>query len=712
MVGSTSHQNDGYALAPEDPNPPRRRSTLLSVCPFILGNEFCERLAFYGLSTNMVMYLTRVMGEDSGYAAVQLNLFEGTCYLTPILGAWLADSLWGRYFTILVFSIIYFIGMIMLTLSASIPGLTPPPDLYPTELQSAALYISLYVVALGTGGIKPNVSAFGADQFDEADPADRREKTSFFNWFYFSINLGSLLAVTVIVWIQENISWAVGFAVPAVCMALAVMVFIAGSGRYKHVEPSESPFSRVFKITWAALRARRRAAAAAAAVFPDGDNTSGSARNSLHSNGQRVRFDPMPTIYSMGRGESESSYSLREPFLPHNNNTTTTAIIDNRDVDGTTTAGTGNSNGYTTMADDGVNSAARKASLAWMDSALEARSPGGALSFTRQQVEEVKLVIRMLPIFFPTILYWTIYVQMGSFFVVQGAHLDRTVVLPKGLGTFEIPAASLSMINTLAIVGLIPFYDKLLAPALRRAGRPLTLLKRIGWGLVVCLAAMLCASYVEWYRLKLFSEGHVIGSAQGNGSVVDMSVWWQVPQYLLIGLSEVFTSIGQMEFFYDQAPDVMRSCSMALQLLSVAIGSYLSGAVVWATQIVTSKLDPFGFGWLPKDINKGRLDLFFLVLGGLMVINILHFIHVSLKYEYKAVEHIKRVAPRRLPSSGAGGGPPRPRTAPMPSTAPSAAHPAVARRIQGSAADSPAPQPYGRSVTFLPQTPAMPAPFR
>jgi len=707
MDGSTSHQNDGYALAPEDPHPARRRSTLLSVCPFILGNEFCERLAFYGLSTNMVMYLTRVMGETSGYAAVQLNLFEGTCYLTPILGAWLADSLWGRYFTILVFSIIYFIGMVMLTLSAFIPGLTPPPDLYPTGLQSAALYISLYVVALGTGGIKPNVSAFGADQFDEADPADRREKTSFFNWFYFSINLGSLLAVTVIVYIQENISWAVGFAVPAVCMALAVMVFIAGSGRYKHVEPSESSFSRVFKITWAAFRARRRAAAAAAAAFlPDGDSTNGSARNSLNGNGNRVRFDPMPTIYSMGREECE-------PFLPRNNNNSNNnagaTVTDNQHSN---TGNDGNSNGYTSITDDDGSHAAPKSSLAWMDSALEARSPGGALSFTNQQVEEVKLVIRMLPIFFPTILYWTIYVQMGSFFVVQGAHMDRSVVLPKGLGTFEIPAASLSMINTLAIVGLIPFYDKLLAPALRRAGRPLTLLKRIGWGLVVCLAAMLCAAYVEWYRLKLFNQGQVIGSTTGeNDTVVDMSVWWQVPQYLLIGLSEVFTSIGQMEFFYDQAPDVMRSCSMALQLLSVAIGSYLSGAVVWATQVVTSKIDPFGFGWLPKDINKGRLDLFFLVLGGLMMINILHFVSVSLKYEYKAVEHVKRVAPRRLPSGG-GPPPPRPRTAPMPSTAPSAAHPAVARSILGPAADSPAPQPYGRSVTFLPQTPAMPAPFR
>ena len=750
--------NTAYSLLPAS-NPseedatrtplPRRRSTLFSICPFILANEFCERLAFYGLSTNLIVYLTRVMGEESGFAAVQLNLFEGTCYLTPLLGAWLADSLWGRYFTILVFSIIYFFGMVMLTLSSALPGLTPPPDKFPSTLQSAALYISLYIVALGTGGIKPNVSAFGADQFDESDPEDRREKTSFFNWFYFSINLGSLLAVTVIVWIQENISWAVGFAVPAVCMALAVMVFVAGSGRYKHVPPSESPFSRVFKITWAAFRARRRAANSSASSLPDGNVSSshtnitngGNSNSNNNSNSRMVSFAPVASVLG-GNGD------LDEPFLLNSDGGSGRGRHNNTSDDASLPM-----HSYYNGSDGNDDNAApnrlqRTQSLAWMDSAVDARGQGGVLRFTRQQVEEVKLVIRMLPIFFPTVLYWTIYVQMGSFFVVQGAHMDRTVVVPGGVGSFEIPAASLSMINTLAIVGLIPFYDKLLAPALRKAGKPLTLLRRIGWGLVVCVGAMASAAYVEWYRLKLYNEGHIlctpadfgsgstvdstVGSSlqrhhhhshSGNGTscngssnaaaVVAMSVWWQVPQYLLIGLSEVFTSIGQMEFFYDQAPDVMRSCSMALQLLSVCVGSYLSGAVVWATQAVTSRLDPTDEGWLPKDINKGRLDLFFWVLCGIMVVNVIHFVSVAVKYEYKAVEHVKRVAPRAArpggPTPPTPPTPPRVRTAPMPS-GPSAAHPAARRAL--AEAESPAPQPYGRSVTFLPQTPAMPAPFR
>lgn len=463
-----------------------RSSTLLTVCPFILGNEFCERLAFYGLSTNLIIYLNRVMGEDSGFAAVQVNLFEGTCYLTPLLGAWLADSLWGRYKTILVFSCIYFVGMMLLAGSAMVPGLKPDPSQVATPLQNVALYASLYIVALGTGGIKPNVSAFGADQFDEMNAADRREKRSFFNWFYFSINVGSLIAVTCIVWIQENISWGIGFAIPAFAMAVAIVVFIAGSPRYKHVEPSESPIARVIKVTLAAWKENKREKAV--------------------------------------ENESDGLYDaseMQEPLVSH----------------------------------DGLR---RSESLPWLDAATRVRSHGGQTEqFSVQQVEEVKLVYRMLPIFFSTIMYWTIYMQMGSFFVVQGSKMDRRIEIPFYDGLFYIPAASLAVINTFAIVALIPVYDKILVPLLRRAGTPMTMLKRIGWGLGICVAAMFVSAAVEYRRLALYNAGEILDEEEG---IVDMSVWYQVPQYLLIGTSEIFASIGTMEFFYDQAPDVRDDC--------------------------------------------------------------------------------------------------------------------------------------------------------
>ena len=482
MVDSEQEQSSNQAMS-RDVEGPRRSSTLLTVCPFILGNEFCERLAFYGLSTNLIIYLNRVMGEDSGFAAVQVNLFEGTCYLTPLLGAWLADSLWGRYKTILVFSCIYFVGMLLLAGSAMVPGLKPDPSQVATPLQNVALYASLYIVALGTGGIKPNVSAFGADQFDEMNADDRREKKSFFNWFYFSINVGSLIAVTCIVWIQENISWGVGFAIPAFAMALAIVVFIAGSPRYKHVEPSESPIARVVKVTVAAWKENKRAKQDASGRYYD----------------------------------QTDDAEIQEPLVSH-------------------------------------NTLRRSESLPWLNAATRVRSHGGqSEQFSTQQVEEVKLVYRMLPIFFSTIMYWTIYMQMGSFFVVQGSKMDRRIEIPFYDGIFYIPAASLAVINTFAIVALIPLYDKILVPVLRRAGTPMTMLKRIGWGLGICVAAMFVSAAVEYKRLELYNAGDILDEDEG---IVNMSVWYQVPQYLLIGTSEIFASIGTMEFFYDQAPDV------------------------------------------------------------------------------------------------------------------------------------------------------------
>lgn len=108
-------------------------------------------------------------------------------------------------------------GMALLAATSLVPALSPQDGATPTIGQLTLLYCALYVVALGTGGIKPNVSAFGADQFDDKSRVERREKQSFFNWFYFSINVGSLIACTVIVWIQvrprppKPSAWQFGF---------------------------------------------------------------------------------------------------------------------------------------------------------------------------------------------------------------------------------------------------------------------------------------------------------------------------------------------------------------------------------------------------------------------------------------------------------------------------------------------------------------------
>lgn len=147
--------------------------------------------------------------------------------------------------------------MTFLTLTASIKGLKPWCDksgCQATSSQRAACFVALYMIALGTGGIKPCVSSFGADQFDETDETERKKKSSFFNWFYLSINIGALIASTVLVWIQMTVGWNWGFGIPAVAMAIAVVFFFFGSKLYRLQKPGGSPLTRIIQVIVASIR--------------------------------------------------------------------------------------------------------------------------------------------------------------------------------------------------------------------------------------------------------------------------------------------------------------------------------------------------------------------------------------------------------------------------------------------------------------------------
>jgi len=112
----------------------------------------------------------------------------------------------------------------------------------------------LYLVALGNGGIKPCVSTLGADQFDAADPVERVTKGSFFSWYYFSVNIGSLLSATPVVWVQDNIGWGVGFAIPTALMLSCLAVFVAGRKVYRYQKVGGSPLTTVSQVVVAAVR--------------------------------------------------------------------------------------------------------------------------------------------------------------------------------------------------------------------------------------------------------------------------------------------------------------------------------------------------------------------------------------------------------------------------------------------------------------------------
>lgn len=264
---------------------------------------------------------------------------------------------------------------------------------------------------------------------------------------------------------------------------------------------------------------------------------------------------------------------------------------------------------------------------------------------TVTQVEEVKLLVRMLPIWVTNLMFSVVFAQVGTLFLNQGTTLDRHVS-----GNFEIPAASMSFFVTFSICVCLPFYDKFFVPFVRSFTtdeRGLTLLQRIGVGQVISTVSIMVAAVVEMHRLRVaqslnlspssissssfssFSSSSLSSSVQES---LPMSIFWLLPQYVLTGVCEVFISVGQMEFFLDQAPDSMRSLGSALYLSTVATGSFISSLLV---SIVTKITYNENGGWIGNDLNQSHMDYFYWLLAALSIVNLAAYILCASCYTYK-----------------------------------------------------------------------------
>ena len=199
---------------------------------FILGNEAAERFSYYGMKGILALYITSVLLKEQDYATHVIHLFGFVNYFMPLLGAWVSDKFWGRYKTILWISLFYCGGHGVLAMSDLFTGI---------EAKVWCLFIGLGLIAFGSGGIKPCVSAHVGDQFGAAN-AHLLSKV--FNWFYFSINVGAFVSMLLTPWLLEwhGPHWA--FGVPGGLMALATLVFWSGRNRFIHVPPGGMRFLR------------------------------------------------------------------------------------------------------------------------------------------------------------------------------------------------------------------------------------------------------------------------------------------------------------------------------------------------------------------------------------------------------------------------------------------------------------------------------------
>lgn len=204
--------------------------------PFIIGNEAAERFSFYGMRTILVVFMVQYLhfmdgsggrGLSANQAVEYYHQFASWVYFTPLLGALLADIFLGKYLTILWLSIVYCLGHAALACMGSY-GNSP-----------VWLFAGLLLICLGSGGIKPCVSAHVGDQFGKKN---HHLISRIYNWFYFSINFGSFFSTLLTPWLLEKYGPHWAFGVPGVLMAIATFMFWLGRNRFVHIPPSGSGF--------------------------------------------------------------------------------------------------------------------------------------------------------------------------------------------------------------------------------------------------------------------------------------------------------------------------------------------------------------------------------------------------------------------------------------------------------------------------------------
>ncbi|BFI31130.1 hypothetical protein MPTK2_3g18750 [Marchantia polymorpha subsp. ruderalis] len=235
-------------------------------CLVISACEVAERVAYYAISSTLTVYLTTVLQETEAEAAKNYIIWAGTTFLTPIIGAFVADAFLSRYWTIVWSMIIYFLALVCVTVSMSFEPFKPPTcdhHLLPTMCdkpsvpQRVFFYGSLYLMAFGAGGIKACVTAFSADQFDDTDPGQNHERVSFMNLWCFSLSVERIMgSVAFFPWVQEQYGWVWVGAIPAGIVGFVSLSFIFAHPLYYHQSPSGSAFTRVLQILVAAFEKR------------------------------------------------------------------------------------------------------------------------------------------------------------------------------------------------------------------------------------------------------------------------------------------------------------------------------------------------------------------------------------------------------------------------------------------------------------------------
>ncbi|XP_075487837.1 protein NRT1/ PTR FAMILY 5.4 [Primulina tabacum] len=517
------------------------------------------------------------IAERFAYYGVAGNLFM---YLTKVLGQTTAAAAknvntWQGVSAIfpviggfLADSYVGRYKMVVISSTIYLSGLillTLAASTVPSGLRHTVFFTSLYVLAIGEGGHKPCVQTFAADQFDETLPEEKVAKSSFFNWWYVGIVCGAVAAVLAVIYVEDYVGWSFGFGMLAVAIAAALAVFLIGSRTYRRQAPVGSPFTRVAQVVVSALRKRRLPEREVKGICNESEGVN------MKEGGGFIRV-LAPT--------------RQFRFLDK------ATFMDDRDA-----------------------------------SSDQKRNPWRLCSVN--QVEEVKLVLQLIPIWLSCLMFAVVIAQLSTYFTKQSSTMNRFITK-----TYQIPPASFQVFTGLTILTSVILYERAFVPIARRfTNHPtgITMLQRIGIGLIFSILTMAVAACVESKRVRVARQNGLLDMPK---AVVPMAVWWLIPQYMLCGISDVFTIVGLQELFYDQMPAEMRSIGAAAYISVTGVGSFLSTGLISIMQGIGSRT---GHKWLGDNINRAKLEYFYWVLAALSAVNFCGFVYVARRVVYKKI---------------------------------------------------------------------------
>ncbi|KAF9623310.1 hypothetical protein IFM89_000799 [Coptis chinensis] len=241
-------------------------------------------------------------------------------------------------------------------------------------------------------------------------------------------------------------------------------------------------------------------------------------------------------------------------------------------------------------------------------------------------ISDAKAVLRLLPIWTMLLMFAIIFQQPATFFTKQGVTMKRNIGK-----NFLIPPATLQSAINISVITLMPLYDKIVNPILRiitRDDKGINVTQRMGIGMFLSVIAMIFAAVVETKRLEISRRTEVVLLPAGT---VPLSIFWLLPQYILLGFSDVFTVVGMQEFFYTEVPSRMKTMGMALHLSVFGVGSFLSAILISVIEFVTS--DGQGrHSWFSDDMREAQLDKYYWFLALLSTLSLMVFAHLCKHY--------------------------------------------------------------------------------